>query len=151
MASGAYLTCASSYTFDNNLTIVLASLLRPVPTLLLLLLAGALALPVLVVLGSWVQWDAQTAQILREMAATVLPEYLWVTVQLALMVGLGVVAMGVPAALLVTVFDFPGRRSFEWLLLLPLAMPAYVTAYAYTDFLQFSGPLQSWLRASRYT
>ena len=32
------------------------------------------------------------------------------------------------------------------LLLLPLAMPAYVTAYAYTDFLQFSGPLQTWLR-----
>ena len=64
------------------------------------------------------------------------------------MVGIGVVAMGVPAAVLVTVFDFPGRRSFEWLLLLPLAMPAYVTAYAYTDFLQFSGPLQSWLRAS---
>ncbi|HNI86075.1 MAG TPA: ABC transporter permease subunit, partial [Ottowia sp.] len=127
---------------------MLAFLLRPVPTLLLLLVAGALALPVLVVLGSWVQWDAQTAQILREMAATVLPEYLWVTVQLALMVGLGVVAMGVPAALLVTVFDFPGRRSFEWLLLLPLAMPAYVTAYAYTDFLQFSGPLQTWLRAS---
>ena len=148
MASGAYLTCASSYTFDNNLTIVLASLLRPVPTLLLLLLAGALALPVLVVLGSWVQWDAQTAQILRAMAATVLPEYLGVTLQLSLMVGVGVVAMGVPAALLVTVFDFPGRRSFEWLLLLPLAMPAYVTAYAYTDFLQFSGPLQTWLRAS---
>ena len=64
------------------------------------------------------------------------------------MVGIGVVAMGVPAALLVTVFDFPGRRSFEWLLLLPLAMPAYVTAYAYTDFLQFSGPLQTGLRAA---
>ena len=122
--------------------------MRVAPTLILVLLAGALALPVLMVIGSWTQWNAETAQILREMAATVLPEYLWVTVQLALMVGLGVVAMGVPAALLVTVFDFPGRRSFEWLLLLPLAMPAYVTAYAYTDFLQFSGPLQSWLRAS---
>jgi iron(III) transport system permease protein len=46
----------------------------------------------------------------------------------------------------VTLFDFPGRRVFEWLLLLPLAMPAYVTAYAYTDFLQFSGPLQVGLR-----
>ena len=122
--------------------------MRIAPTLILVLLAGALALPVLTVIGTWTQWNAETAQILREMAATVLPEYLWVTVQLALMVGLGVVAMGVPAALLVTVFDFPGRRSFEWLLLLPLAMPAYVTAYAYTDFLQFSGPLQSWLRAS---
>jgi iron(III) transport system permease protein len=48
----------------------------------------------------------------------------------------------------VAFFDFPGRRHFEWALLLPLAMPAYVIAYAYTDFLQFSGPLQNWLRAS---
>ncbi len=122
--------------------------MRALPTLILLLLACVLALPVLALLGSWTQWNAVSADILRQMGATVLPEYLWVTGQLIVMVGIGVVAMGVPAALLVTVFDFPGRRSFEWLLLLPLAMPAYVTAYAYTDFLQFSGPLQSWLRAS---
>ncbi|MDO5625299.1 MAG: iron ABC transporter permease [Pseudomonadota bacterium] len=118
------------------------------PTWLLLFIALVLALPVLTVVASWTQWDAASAQILREMWATVLPEYLGVTVVLALLVGVGVVAMGVPAAVLVTVFDFPGRRQFEWLLLLPLAMPAYVTAYAYTDFLQFSGPLQSWLRAT---
>ena len=122
--------------------------MRALPALLLVLLAFVLSLPVLALVGSWTQWNAESAQILREMAATVLPEYLWVTVQLAVMVGIGVVAMGVPAAVLVTVFDFRGRRSFEWLLLLPLAMPAYVTAYAYTDFLQFSGPLQSWLRAT---
>ena len=122
--------------------------MRALPSFLLVLLAFVLALPVLAVGASWLQWNEVSAQILREMASTVLPEYLWVTVKLALMVGLGVVAMGVPAALLVTVFDFPGRRTFEWLLLLPLAMPAYVTAYAYTDFLQFSGPLQTWLRAS---
>ena len=122
--------------------------MRALPALLLVLLAFVLSLPVLALVGSWTQWNAESAQILREMAATVLPEYLWVTVQQVVMVGIGVVAMGVPAAVLVTVFDFRGRRSFEWLLLLPLAMPAYVTAYAYTDFLQFSGPLQSWLRAS---
>ncbi len=122
--------------------------MRALPTLILLLLAGVLALPVMALLGTWTQWNADSADILSQMAATVLPEYLWVTGQLIVMVGIGVVAMGVPAALLVTVFDFPGRRSFEWLLLLPLAMPAYVTAYAYTDFLQFSGPLQTWLRAS---
>ncbi len=123
-------------------------ILRALPSFLLVLLAFVLVLPVLAVGASWLQWNAASAQILREMAATVLPEYLWVTVQLALMVGVGVVALGVPAALLVTVFDFPGRRTFEWLLLLPLAMPAYVTAYAYTDFLQFSGPLQVGLRAT---
>jgi iron(III) transport system permease protein len=122
--------------------------LRALPTLILVLVAAVLALPVLAVVGSWLQWNGVSAQILREMAATVLPEYLAVTVQLSVLVGLGVVAMGVPAAVLVTVFDFPGRRSFEWLLLLPLAMPAYVTAYAYTDFLQFAGPLQTWMRAS---
>ena len=122
--------------------------MRAIPTLILALVAAVLALPVLALLGSWTQWDAATAQILGEMARTVLPLYLGTTVGLALMVGVGVIAVGVPAAVLVTVFDFPGRRSFEWLLLLPLAMPAYVTAYAYTDFLQFSGPLQNGLRAA---
>ena len=122
--------------------------MRALPTLILVLVAAVLALPVLAVVASWLQWNEVSVQILREMLATVLPEYLWVTVQLSVLVGLGVVAMGVPAAVLVTVFDFPGRRSFEWLLLLPLAMPAYVTAYAYTDFLQYAGPLQTWMRAS---
>ena len=111
--------------------------MRAIPTLILALVAAVLALPVLALLGSWTRWDTASAQILHEMARTVLPQYLGTTVGLALMVGVGVIAMGVPAAVLVTVFDFPGRRSFEWLLLLPLAMPAYVTAYAYTDFLQF--------------
>jgi iron(III) transport system permease protein len=44
------------------------------------------------------------------------------------------------------VFEFPGRRWLAWALVLPLAMPAYVVAYAYTDFLQFSGPVQTWVR-----
>ena len=42
--------------------------------------------------------------------------------------------------------DFPGRRIFEWALVLPLAVPAYVMAYVYTDFLQFVGPVQTTLR-----
>lgn len=122
--------------------------MRSLPSLILAAVALALALPVLALVSSWSQWNAVSAQILQEMAGTVLPTYLGVTVELALLVGIGVIALGVPAAVLVTVFDFRGRRSFEWLLLLPLAMPAYVTAYAYTDFLQFSGPLQTWLRAT---
>jgi iron(III) transport system permease protein len=44
--------------------------------------------------------------------------------------------------------EFPGRRLFEWALVLPLAVPAYVMAYTYTDLLQFVGPLQSGLRES---
>ena len=113
---------------------------------LLWLMAALLALPVVVVLGSWAQTTATGWDVLHNMMQTVLPDYVHTTVLLALLVGLGVTCMGTTAAVLVTLFDFPMRRTFEWALLLPMAMPAYVVAYAYTDFLQFSGPLQTALR-----
>ena len=115
-------------------------------SLLMLLLAVVLTLPVVAVLASWLQWDAQSAQSLGEMVSTVLPDYALTSLGLCLMVGLGVALVGAGTAATVTLFDFPGRRVFEWALLLPLAMPAYVVAYAYTDFLQFSGPLQTAVR-----
>jgi iron(III) transport system permease protein len=120
--------------------------LRRLRDLPLLLLAGVLLLPVLAVLGSWFSWNAGSGQILREMGATVLPDYALTSVLLCVAVGIGAAAVGTAGAAAVTLFDFPGRRSFEWALLLPLAMPAYVVAYAYTDFLQFGGPLQTWTR-----
>lgn len=120
--------------------------LRRLADLPLLLVAGALVLPVLAVFGSWLSWNAVSGQILREMGATVLPDYALTSLALCIAVGLGAATVGTAAAAAVTLFDFPGRRAFEWALLLPLAMPAYVVAYAYTDFLQFSGPLQTWLR-----
>jgi iron(III) transport system permease protein len=123
-------------------------MLRRLKDLPLLLLAGLLVLPVLAVFGSWLSWNAATAQILREMGATVLPDYTLTSVLLCLAVAIGAAVVGTACAAAVTLFDFPGRRHFEWILLLPLAMPAYVVAYAYTDFLQFSGPLQGWMRAS---
>ena len=122
--------------------------MRRLQDFLLLLVALVLVLPVLAVLGSWLDWDAVSGQILREMAATVLPEYALTSVALCLVVAVGVAVVGTAAAAAVTLFDFPGRHTFEWALLLPLAIPAYVVAYAYTDFLQFSGPFQSWVRAS---
>ena len=121
---------------------------RRLQTFLLIVVALVLTLPVLAVFASWLQWDAASAQILGEMARTVLPDYAWTTLRLCVLVALGVAAVGAGTAAAVTLFDFPGRRTFEWALLLPLAMPAYVVAYAYTDFLQFSGPLQSGLRAA---
>ncbi len=117
----------------------------------LLCFTAALMLPVLALLGAWWPGGAPGAQalgILREMAATVLPDYLATTLWLCVLVTVGVIAVGLSTAAAVTLFDFPGRRFFEWALLLPLAMPAYVVAYAYTDFLQYSGPLQTWLRAA---
>jgi len=82
------------------------------------------------------------------LVATVLPEYVLNTLWLCLGVGCGVIVVGVSTAWLVTMHDFPGRRVFAWTLVLPLAVPAYVMAYTYTDLLQFVGPVQSGLRES---
>lgn len=80
------------------------------------------------------------------LAATVLSEYIANSLWLCLGVGCGVGIVGVATAWLTAMHDFPGRRLFEWALVLPLAVPAYVMAYVYTDFLQFVGPVQSLLR-----
>ena len=119
---------------------------RILSSLPLALLAALLVLPVLSVLASWLFWDQHSAQVLTEMAQTVLPDYVGTSLVLCLVVGLGVAMVGTGTAAAVTLFDFPARKAFEWLLLLPLAMPAYVLAYAYTDALQYSGPVQTQLR-----
>lgn len=77
---------------------------------------------------------------------TVLAAYIKNTLWLALGVGVGVVIIGTGTAWLVTLCQFPGRQIFEWALILPLAAPAFVIAYAYTDALQFVGPVQTTLR-----
>ena len=118
---------------------------------MLLLLIAALMLPVLAVLASWLpvgDSGALAATILQEMASTVLPDYVGTTLLLCFLVTVGVSLVGLSTAVAVTLLEFPGRRVFEWALLLPLAMPAYVVAYAYTDFLQFGGPLQTGLRSA---
>jgi iron(III) transport system permease protein len=119
---------------------------RLLPAVLLSLLLALLCLPVLAVFASWTQIDQAGWAVLGEMAATVLPDYTLTTLGLCLAVAVGVTVIGSVTACAVTLFEFPGRRVFEWTLLLPLAMPAYVVAFAYTDFLQFSGPLQTFGR-----
>ncbi|WP_382154857.1 ABC transporter permease [Hydrogenophaga sp. ANAO-22] len=121
-------------------------MLRWLAPALLILLALLLTLPVLSLGASWFEFDAAARDVLSQMAQTVLPEYALTTLVLCVSVAIGVAVVGMATASAVTLFDFPGRRFFEWALLLPLAMPAYVVAYAYTDFLQFSGPLQVGLR-----
>jgi len=106
--------------------------------------AGVLAVPVVVVLGSVFTPSGETW---AHLTATVLPEYIANTLWLLLWVGIGVTAIGVATAWLTTMCRFPGHGFFEWALILPLAVPAYVMAYAYTDFFQFTGPVQTGLRA----
>ncbi len=114
----------------------------------LLGVVALLMLPVLSVLVSWAQFDAAASSVWQQMLHTVLPDYALTTFILCTCVAVGVALVGTATASAVTLFEFPGRRVFEWALLLPLAMPAYVVAYAYTDFLQYSGPLQSWGRST---
>lgn len=108
------------------------------------IVAVLIAMPVLSVFSNVLV--AGTSDTWSHMAQTVLPEFIRNTIILCFGVGLGVSSIGITAAWLTTMHDFPGRRFFEWALVLPLAVPAYVMAYAYTDFLQFVGPVQSWLR-----
>ena len=97
---------------------------RLLPPVLLSLLLALLCLPVLAVFASWLQIDRPGWGLLAEMAVTVLPDYALTTLALCLAVALGVTVLGSLTACAVTLFDFPGRRTFEWALLLPLAMPA---------------------------
>ena len=106
-------------------------------------LAVLLALPVVVVL---LNLFAPATDTWRHLAATVLGDYVVNSLLLMLGVAFGVVTGGVTTAWITTMCRFPGRRLFEWALLLPMAVPAYVMAYAYTDLLQFAGPVQTALR-----
>ncbi|MDH4173492.1 MAG: iron ABC transporter permease [Betaproteobacteria bacterium] len=103
-----------------------------------------LALPILWVVASLFQ---PAGDAWRHIVATVLSTYVANTALLVVLVACGVMSIGVLAAWLIASYRFPGARLLEWALVLPLAMPAYVMAYAYTDWLQFTGPLQGALRA----
>lgn len=108
-----------------------------------LTVAALTSLPVLAVL--WLAFFPST-NIWGHLAETVLPGYVRRTLLLMSGVGLGTLVIGVATAWLVTMCRFPGRRWFEWALLLPFAVPAYVIAYVYTDLLEYAGPVQSMLR-----
>jgi iron(III) transport system permease protein len=109
-----------------------------------LLVALLIGLPVLGLALSVA--EPGTAGVWSHLAQTVLPRYVANSLLLVVLVAAGVAAIGTACAWAVAALEFPGRRWLEWALVLPLAMPAYVVAYAYTDLLQFSGPVQSALR-----
>jgi iron(III) transport system permease protein len=113
-------------------------------TLSVCLVALAVAAPIVIVFSHVARPNAALWQ---HLASTVLGAYVGNSLGLMLGVGIGVVLIGVPAAWMVTLCRFPGRRLFEWALLLPMAMPAYVVAYTYTGLLDYAGPVQSGLRA----
>ena len=112
-------------------------------TLLALLLATAVLLPI-AVLG--LSWLGDESEVWRHLADTVLMSLLGNTVLLLFGVGIGVLALGISLAWITATVEFPGRRFFDWALLLPLAVPAYVLAFVALDLLDYAGPVQSALR-----
>ena len=105
--------------------------------------AALLCIPVLTILSSVFEPAGDNWEHITQ---TVLPEYLVNSGLLMVGVAAGSLLMGVSTAWLTAMCRFPGRRLFTWLLLLPLAMPAYIIAYTYTGMFDFAGPVQTWLR-----
>lgn len=105
------------------------------------LIALLVSLPVLGVVASLATPSGTAA-----LSETPLDAYAANTFWMMLGVGFITAVVGAGTAWLVVMCRFPGRRFLEWALILPLAAPAYVLAYAYTDFLQHAGPVQTWLR-----
>jgi iron(III) transport system permease protein len=111
--------------------------------------AGALVIAIIVVLPiAAVLWFALTPtdNIWPHLMATTFPRYLRNTVILMLSVGALTAVVGTTTAWLVTMYTFAGWRWLQWALLMPLAVPAYVGAYALVDFLEYAGPVQTALR-----
>ncbi len=106
-------------------------------------LALLIAAPVISVLIS--AFGARS-EIWEHLVETVLGDYVANSFLIMSGVTIGVLIVGVPAAWMTTLCRFPGRRLFDWALLLPMAFPAYVIAYAYTGLLDYAGPVQTSLR-----
>jgi len=108
-----------------------------------LIVAGVVCLPLLSVV--WLAFFPEE-NIWPHLFRTVLSSYVANTLVLMVGVAVGTLVIGTTCAWLVTHHSFPGRALFNWALLLPFAVPAYVIAYVYTDLLEFAGPVQSLLR-----
>lgn len=108
-----------------------------------LMLAALVVVPMLVVTAAWF---TPAGDVWRHLADTVLLELLRNTVVLAVGVGAFVFVVGVGLAWLTTMYNFPGRAFFDWALMLPLAIPAYVLAFVWLGTFEYAGALPSLLR-----
>ncbi|WP_394131215.1 ABC transporter permease [Shewanella maritima] len=106
-------------------------------------LAAIIVLPLIALL---VQAAVPDEEVFAHLYDTVLSTYIYNTVVLMFFVCLGSLILAVPAAWLIARCEFPARKQFQWLLLLPLAMPAYIVAYVYTDLFDYAGIVQRTLR-----
>lgn len=107
--------------------------------------ALCVALPLCVVLSFLA---TTSSDVWQHLVDTLLLRYISNTLLLSFYVTIGVVCIGVPTAWVIAFYRFPGRQTLSWLLLLPMAYPAYILAYTYTGVLEYAGPVLTWMRAS---
>ena len=107
------------------------------------LIAASVLMPLLLILSSWMSVEADTWVHLIQ---TVLGDLLRNTLVLSVGVTIGVSLLGVSLAWLTSMCVFPGRKFFDWALMLPMAVPAYVMAFVFLGLMDFSGPVQTALR-----
>ncbi|WP_173935008.1 iron ABC transporter permease [Chelativorans sp. Marseille-P2723] len=117
---------------------------HPLAFTLAAIAAAVVLLPIVTVIivalsGSGADWP--------HLARYVLPRSALITFWMLALVSVGAGVVGVGCAWLVVAYDFPGRRILSWALVLPLAVPPYLAAYAFAEFLDFVGPVQSTIRA----
>jgi len=111
------------------------------------LIAAVVVLPILVILTQWGTVGFGEQEIWQHLFDTKLDRLLFNTVILMLGVGVGVTLLGVSLAWLTSVCAFPGRKIFEWALMLPLAIPTYVMAFVFLGIMNYTGPIQTVLRS----
>ncbi len=116
----------------------------PLSMVLAVVLCLPALVPLLVIAHATISPEAE---VWAHLSRYVLPEVTINTIKLLIGVALLSGVVGTALAWLTSICEFPGRRFFDWALLLPLAIPTYVLAFVAVGFLDFSGPLQSWLRA----
>ncbi len=104
---------------------------KSLPTALLLVAVALVAIPIMTIV---ITAASGSIEVIASIAKSVLPRYITTTIGILLGTGLGCLFWGVTCAAIVTWYRFPARRIFCWALALPLAIPAYVTGFLYTQF-----------------
>lgn len=130
------------YNIDilSNRKKILAALIFQVPTLIVVLFVLAPIFNIIFVsLGD-------NKDLLSHLIETVLPRYFFNTIILIFGVGILATIFGVSSGWIISRYNFWGRKTLSWMLVLPAAIPAYLIAYTYTDFLEYAGPVQTYLR-----
>ncbi len=114
-------------------------------TLSLLVLALLIGLPIYTLIFKLFD-GSSSGEVWSHLVSTVLSNYIINSVGLVVVVSLLTLLMGVSSAWIVSVCDIPMRKQFEWILILPLAIPTYIAAYTYAGIFDYTGPIQTFLR-----